>query len=45
MASVEDRILSATEKTFMYDDSLLTLPVPDLSHTLKKYLESGIDLC
>ncbi|XP_055889957.1 peroxisomal carnitine O-octanoyltransferase-like isoform X2 [Biomphalaria glabrata] len=38
--TVEDVILSKTESTFQYDKDLLTLPVPDLSNTLKKYLAS-----
>ncbi|XP_060065986.1 peroxisomal carnitine O-octanoyltransferase-like [Ylistrum balloti] len=31
---------SDKEKTFQFQDSLPSLPVPDLQHTLKKYLES-----
>ncbi|OWF42358.1 peroxisomal carnitine O-octanoyltransferase-like isoform X2 [Mizuhopecten yessoensis] len=31
---------SDEEKTFQYQDSLPSLPVPDLKHTLKKYLDS-----
>ncbi|GFO13667.1 carnitine o-octanoyltransferase [Plakobranchus ocellatus] len=38
--AVEDIILSKDERTFQYDKDLLTLPVPDLSYTLKKYLAS-----
>ncbi|KAH9513266.1 hypothetical protein Btru_034508 [Bulinus truncatus] len=37
---VEDHILSQSESTFQYDKDLLTLPIPDLSNTLKKYLSS-----
>ncbi|CAG5135469.1 unnamed protein product [Candidula unifasciata] len=40
MPSIEEILLSETEKTFQYDNDLLTLPVPDLSNTLRKYLES-----
>ncbi|XP_005095716.1 peroxisomal carnitine O-octanoyltransferase isoform X2 [Aplysia californica] len=40
MKSVEDTITSKTEKTFQYDKDLLTLPVPELEKTAKKYLES-----
>ena len=29
------------EKTFQYDDALPSLPVPELQHTLTRYLESG----
>ncbi|GFS05585.1 carnitine O-octanoyltransferase [Elysia marginata] len=40
MATVEDLILSKDETLFQYDKDLLTLPVPDLDHTLEKYLDS-----
>ncbi|BFZ02222.1 hypothetical protein BsWGS_05261 [Bradybaena similaris] len=40
MPSIEEIILSDTERTFQYNKDLLTLPVPDLLNTLKKYLES-----
>ena len=29
------------EKTFQYQDQLPSLPVPDLQHTLDRYLDSG----
>lgn len=29
------------EKTFQYDNSLPSLPVPTLEHTLHRYLDSG----
>jgi len=32
---------SEDEKTFQYADKLATLPVPDLQHTLNRYLDSG----
>ena len=32
------------EKTFQYQDELPSLPVPDLKHTLDRYLDSGIVL-
>lgn len=39
-------LLFATEKekTFQHQSSLPSLPVPDLEHTLNKYLESGKNL-
>ncbi|RUS79407.1 hypothetical protein EGW08_012820 [Elysia chlorotica] len=40
MATAEDLILSKDETTFQYEKDLLTLPVPDLKYTLKKYLDS-----
>lgn len=42
MSTIEDIILSDTDTTFQHDKDLLTLPVPDLSFTLQRYLESGI---
>lgn len=32
---------SDNEKTFSSDESLPSLPVPDLQHTLQRYLDSG----
>ncbi|GFO28282.1 peroxisomal carnitine o-octanoyltransferase [Plakobranchus ocellatus] len=40
MATIEDIMLSKDERTFQYENDLLSLPVPDLSNTLKKYLAS-----
>ncbi|XP_059155406.1 peroxisomal carnitine O-octanoyltransferase-like [Physella acuta] len=40
MTSVDKIVMSDTERTFQYNKDLLTLPVPDLSNTLKKYLQS-----
>jgi len=47
MASANDPLdidalfTSADEKTFQHDESLPSLPVPDLQHTLDRYLDSG----
>jgi len=30
------------ERTFMFEEDLPSLPVPQLDHTLAKYLDSGI---
>lgn len=38
---IEAMFTSATEQTFQYDDGLQSLPVPDLQHTLERYLDSG----
>lgn len=32
---------SDNERTFSSDDKLPSLPVPDLQHTLQRYLDSG----
>ncbi|GFO27234.1 carnitine o-octanoyltransferase [Plakobranchus ocellatus] len=40
MATVEDLMLSKDKTSFQFENDLLTLPVPDLSNTLKKYLQS-----
>ncbi|RXG61022.1 Peroxisomal carnitine O-octanoyltransferase [Armadillidium vulgare] len=37
---IRDLYLSSNEKTFQYEESLPSLPVPDLSQTLAKYLKS-----
>ena len=34
-------IANDNEKTFQNEDSLPSLPLPDLEETLKKYLDSG----
>lgn len=41
---IAEAFLSDEEKTFQYDDSLPSLPVPPLHQTLSKYLDSGIKL-
>lgn len=38
---VDAMFTSNTEKTFQYDEDLPSLPVPDLQHTLDRYLDSG----
>ncbi|KAB7494235.1 Peroxisomal carnitine O-octanoyltransferase [Armadillidium nasatum] len=37
---IRDLYISSNEKTFQYEESLPSLPVPDLSQTLAKYLKS-----
>ena len=40
---MENQLAKSTEeRTFQYQDSLPSLPVPSLKESLKKYLESGI---
>ena len=33
--------INTNEKTFQFDETLPSLPIPTLEHTLTKYLESG----
>ena len=35
------QFVSKNERTFQHQDSLPSLPIPPLSHTITKYLESG----
>ncbi|CAL1532423.1 unnamed protein product [Lymnaea stagnalis] len=44
MPGIDDTIISKSETSFQYEKDLLTLPVPDLSNTLRKYLESVREL-
>ena len=40
---MENQLAKSTEeRTFQYQDSLPSLPVPSLEESLKKYLESGM---
>ena len=39
---IAEQWLSEDEKTFQYDESLPSLPVPPLKQTLSKYLDSGM---
>ena len=35
-------MISATEKTFQFDEDTPSLPIPKLSDTLRKYIRSGL---
>lgn len=42
---MEKQVLeSSEERTFQYQDSLPSLPVPPLDESLSKYLDAGNDL-